>query len=105
MAGIGVKSQANNGLVEFSLFPHSFTQIPANAELMGALLLGEEFKRREMFLKVLTVFGTRPEATKMAPTVQALANDRRFDAKVCVTAQQLEMLDQVLLLNLRLIMT
>ncbi|MGR5187688.1 non-hydrolyzing UDP-N-acetylglucosamine 2-epimerase [Photobacterium damselae] len=46
--------------------------------------------------KVLTVFGTRPEAIKMAPLVHALANDDRFDAKVCVTAQHREMLDQVL---------
>ncbi len=46
--------------------------------------------------KVLTVFGTRPEAIKMAPLVHALASDNRFDAKVCVTAQHREMLDQVL---------
>ncbi|MEL4482914.1 UDP-N-acetylglucosamine 2-epimerase (non-hydrolyzing) [Shewanella algae] len=46
--------------------------------------------------KVLTVFGTRPEAIKMAPLVHALASDERFDAKVCVTAQHREMLDQVL---------
>ncbi|MDO6707170.1 non-hydrolyzing UDP-N-acetylglucosamine 2-epimerase [Photobacterium sp. 1_MG-2023] len=46
--------------------------------------------------KVLTVFGTRPEAIKMAPLVHALAEDERFDAKVCVTAQHREMLDQVL---------
>ena len=46
--------------------------------------------------KVLTVFGTRPEAIKMAPLVHALANDERFDARVCVTAQHREMLDQVL---------
>ena len=46
--------------------------------------------------KILTVFGTRPEAIKMAPLVHALAADNRFDAKVCVTAQHREMLDQVL---------
>ena len=46
--------------------------------------------------KVLTVFGTRPEAIKMAPLVHALAADERFDAKCCVTAQHREMLDQVL---------
>ena len=46
--------------------------------------------------KVLTVFGTRPEAIKMAPLVLALAADKRFDARVCVTAQHREMLDQVL---------
>ncbi len=47
-------------------------------------------------MKVLTVFGTRPEAIKMAPLVHALEKDSRFEAKVCVTAQHREMLDQVL---------
>ncbi len=47
-------------------------------------------------MKILTVFGTRPEAIKMAPLVHALAADKRFNAKVCVTAQHREMLDQVL---------
>jgi len=47
-------------------------------------------------VKVLTVFGTRPEAIKMAPLVHALANDDAFDARLCVTAQHREMLDQVL---------
>jgi UDP-N-acetylglucosamine 2-epimerase (non-hydrolysing) len=46
--------------------------------------------------KILTIFGTRPEAIKMAPLVHMLAEDERFDAKVCVTAQHREMLDQVL---------
>ncbi|WIH23930.1 non-hydrolyzing UDP-N-acetylglucosamine 2-epimerase [Photobacterium damselae] len=46
--------------------------------------------------RILTVFGTRPEAIKMAPLVHALTKDERFDAKVCVTAQHREMLDQVL---------
>ena len=49
-----------------------------------------------MPLKVLTVFGTRPEAIKMAPLALALAADARFDAKLCITAQHREMLDQVL---------
>lgn len=47
-------------------------------------------------MKVLSVFGTRPEAIKMAPLVKALSADPFFDAKVCVTAQHREMLDQVL---------
>ncbi len=46
--------------------------------------------------KILTVFGTRPEAIKMAPLVHMLNADDRFDAKCCVTAQHREMLDQVL---------
>ena len=47
-------------------------------------------------MKTLCIFGTRPEAIKMAPLALALAADDRFDAKVCVTAQHREMLDQVL---------
>ncbi|MDX0716624.1 UDP-N-acetylglucosamine 2-epimerase (non-hydrolyzing) [Sinorhizobium medicae] len=47
-------------------------------------------------MKVLTVFGTRPEAIKMAPLVQALGEVTAIEAKVCVTAQHREMLDQVL---------
>ncbi|MBR3152734.1 MAG: UDP-N-acetylglucosamine 2-epimerase (non-hydrolyzing) [Clostridia bacterium] len=47
-------------------------------------------------IKVLVVFGTRPEAIKMAPVVMALKNDNRIECKVCVTAQHREMLDQVL---------
>lgn len=46
--------------------------------------------------KVLIVFGTRPEAIKMAPLVKALQRDVFFDVKVAVTAQHREMLDQVL---------
>lgn len=42
------------------------------------------------------MFGTRPEAIKMAPLALSLAADDRFDAKVCVTGQHREMLDQVL---------
>lgn len=46
-------------------------------------------------MKVLSVFGTRPEAIKMAPLVLGLQADPRFEARVCVTAQHREMLDQV----------
>ncbi len=46
--------------------------------------------------RVLVVFGTRPEAIKMAPLVHALMDDDQFDTRVCVTAQHREMLDQVL---------
>ncbi len=49
-----------------------------------------------MGIKTLCVFGTRPEAIKMAPLVLALANDRDFESKICVTGQHREMLDQVL---------
>jgi UDP-N-acetylglucosamine 2-epimerase (non-hydrolysing) len=47
-------------------------------------------------MRVLTIFGTRPEAIKMAPVVKALKNDPFFDSKLCVTAQHRQMLDQVL---------
>ncbi len=47
-------------------------------------------------MKVLTVFGTRPEAIKLAPVVKALAAAEGIEARVCVTAQHREMLDQVL---------
>ena len=51
---------------------------------------------RVYVVKVLTVFGTRPEAIKMAPLVHALAANKAIESKVCVTAQHREMLDQVL---------
>lgn len=47
-------------------------------------------------IKVMTVFGTRPEAIKMAPIVKALQEDERFEAITTVTGQHREMLDQVL---------
>jgi UDP-N-acetylglucosamine 2-epimerase len=47
-------------------------------------------------IKVLSIFGTRPEAIKMAPLVKALERNEAFESKVCVTAQHREMLDQVL---------
>ena len=47
-------------------------------------------------MKVLIVFGTRPEAIKMAPLVKAMQNDARFEVKTCITAQHRQMLDQVL---------
>lgn len=46
--------------------------------------------------KVLAIFGTRPEAIKMAPLIKIFKDDDRFNIKVCVTAQHRQMLDQVL---------
>lgn len=46
--------------------------------------------------KVLVIFGTRPEAVKMAPVIQALRAAPGIETRVCVTAQHREMLDQVL---------
>ena len=46
--------------------------------------------------KIMLVFGTRPEAIKMAPLVKAFEKEKNIISKVCVTAQHREMLDQVL---------
>jgi len=46
--------------------------------------------------KILCIFGTRPEAIKMAPVIKAISNSAKLECLVCVTAQQREMLDQVL---------
>ena len=47
-------------------------------------------------LKISVIFGTRPEAIKLAPVVLAMQRDDRFDCRFRVTAQYREMLDQVL---------
>lgn len=49
-------------------------------------------------LRVLSIFGTRPEAVKMAPVIHALQAHADIDSLVCVTAQHREMLDQILTL-------
>ncbi len=53
-------------------------------------------KLEKEMIKVMTVFGTRPEAIKMAPLVKELKGRREIEVVVCVTAQHREMLDQVL---------
>lgn len=52
--------------------------------------------RRMEKLKVMTIFGTRPDAVKMSPLVKELEKCEKIDSVVCVTAQHREMLDQVL---------
>ncbi len=47
-------------------------------------------------MRVLSVFGTRPEAIKMAPVVRALSQHKDISSRVCVTGQHREMLDQVM---------
>lgn len=47
-------------------------------------------------MKVLAVFGTRPEAIKISPVIKVLSQSNRFETKLCVTAQHRKMLDQVL---------
>lgn len=61
---------------------------------MQDAVFGDDMKRN----RVLTVFGTRPEAIKMAPLVTALQQNDEIESEVCVTAQHREMLDQVLCL-------
>ena len=46
--------------------------------------------------KIITIFGTRPEAIKMAPLIKEMEKSEEIESKVCVTAQHREMLDQVL---------
>jgi UDP-N-acetylglucosamine 2-epimerase (non-hydrolysing) len=46
--------------------------------------------------KILTIFGTRPEAIKMSPVIKEIEKSKKFKSIVCVTAQHREMLDQVL---------
>jgi UDP-N-acetylglucosamine 2-epimerase (non-hydrolysing) len=50
----------------------------------------------KLMKKICVIFGTRPEAIKLAPLVLLLKSDPRFDCQVCVTAQHRQMLDQVL---------
>ncbi len=47
-------------------------------------------------MRILFVFGTRPEAVKLCPLVLAMRNDMRFEPRVCVTAQHRELLDTIL---------
>jgi UDP-N-acetylglucosamine 2-epimerase (hydrolysing) len=55
----------------------------------------KQLGRTKMF-RILTVLGTRPEAIKLAPLIDSLRRDPRFDSRVCVTGQHREMLAQVL---------
>ncbi len=54
-------------------------------------------KENHMFpFSILFVFGTRPEAIKLAPVIKEFKNDKKFKVTVCITAQHREMLDEVL---------
>lgn len=66
------------------------------AALPVELATGATFNCSFSMKKILIVFGTRPEAIKMAPLVRKLQADARFDCRLCVTAQHRDMLDQVL---------
>jgi UDP-N-acetylglucosamine 2-epimerase (non-hydrolysing) len=59
-------------------------------------LPSHDLTRQSFDMRVLSVFGTRPEAIKMAPVARVLAAASHIESRVCVTAQHREMLDQVL---------
>ena len=77
--------------VRRSLFHTNPSPFLVACGLRNARLIAMENK-----VKVLTVFGTRPEAIKMAPLLQALSASPYIESRLCVTAQHREMLDQVL---------
>jgi UDP-N-acetylglucosamine 2-epimerase (non-hydrolysing) len=58
--------------------------------------LPQTWVRQGLMLRVLSIFGTRPEAVKMAPVIQALRARPEIESRICVTAQHRQMLDQVL---------
>ncbi|WP_368665785.1 UDP-N-acetylglucosamine 2-epimerase, partial [Mycobacteroides abscessus] len=60
------------------------------------LVPSREVGKNEMKKKIMTIFGTRPEAIKMAPLVHELKKYEELEPIVCVTAQHRQMLDQVL---------
>lgn len=64
--------------------------------LKQVLYLGSLTYYKIKMKKILVVFGTRPEAIKVAPLIQKLKKDTAFDVKICNTGQHKEMLDQVL---------
>lgn len=62
----------------------------------GRKLTGSNWRDAMDKVKIMAVFGTRPEAIKMAPLIKELKKNDSIDCTVCVTAQHREMLDQVL---------
>jgi UDP-N-acetylglucosamine 2-epimerase (non-hydrolysing) len=70
------------GIRRISLFPHWDRKKPEKINMEKT--------------RVLSIFGTRPEAVKMAPVVKKLENHTQIQSFICVTAQHREMLDQVL---------
>jgi UDP-N-acetylglucosamine 2-epimerase (non-hydrolysing) len=60
------------------------------------LVIKNKEARKVDKIKTITIFGTRPEAIKMAPLVKELEKREEIENRVCVTAQHREMLDQVL---------
>ena len=69
--------------------------MPLHTLYLNALSFSISVKRVRQSVRVLSIFGTRPEAIKMAPVLLAL-REQGADARVCVTGQHRDMLDQVL---------
>ena len=69
--------------------------MPLHTLYLNTLSFSISVKRVRQSVRVLSIFGTRPEAIKMAPVLLAL-REQGADARVCVTAQHRDMLDQVL---------
>ena len=73
-------------------FTNSVINVPVRKEIDIALIMIQVISKKtkvskEFLLKVLTVFGTRPEAIKMVPLVNALKASPGIKAEVCVTVQ------------------
>ena len=88
--------------VKLSIGSTATTDIPKDSHFSGNFAIPhykfiKNLKSIDKKIKILLVFGTRPEAIKMSPLAHEFKkNSIRFDTKVCVTAQHREMLDQVL---------
>ena len=63
---------------------------------MAEIYYVTEREGQGIMIKVMTIFGTRPEAIKMAPLIKELESRDEIQTVVCVTAQHRQMLDQVL---------
>ena len=100
--GVNLSKMSSAGLAGPTTVAPGDTQLASSIHdrcLHGARLLNCTGDRVAMNRKrILLVFGTRPEAVKMAPLIRALAEDGRCEPIVAVTAQHREMLDQVLTL-------
>jgi UDP-N-acetylglucosamine 2-epimerase (non-hydrolysing) len=81
-------------LYDLELHPRLEIQTEYNAWVVAHPIGLEKF--RLDFMRILSIFGTRPEAVKMAPVIRRLAATPQIESLVCVTAQHREMLDQVL---------
>lgn len=90
--------ERTNGRAHFWKIKDLDPRIPADSSAAGLILSKPHESQLQCSrpLTVLSVFGTRPEAIKMAPVVQALDDNELVKSRVCVTAQHRDMLDQVL---------